>query len=99
MRPQKEDLVDRCKLEVRQHVETKHTNRSIAFLCLALSLAIGARLWYNYQRRSQLKSISIKWPSIMRVTRAYCLASIPPGKYLFSFRTQKSSLVGAIILR
>ena len=26
------------------------------------------------------------------------LVSIPPGKYLFSFRTQKSSLVGAIIL-
>ena len=60
MRPQKEDLVDRCKLEARQRVETKHTNRSIAFLCLALSLAIGAR------RRSQLKSISIKWPSIER---------------------------------
>ena len=30
---------------------------------------------------------------------ALSLVSIPPGKYLFSFRTQKSSLVGAIILR
>ena len=42
MRPQKEDLVDRRKMEARQRVESKRTNRSIAFLCLALSLAIGA---------------------------------------------------------
>ena len=47
MRPQREDLVDRCKLEAEQSVETKHTNRSIAFLCYELSLAIGAWLCYN----------------------------------------------------
>ena len=92
MRPQREDLVDRCKLEARQRVETKHTNRSIAFLCLALSLAIGAR------RRRQLK-ICILWTSRVRVMRAYKLVPIALGKYLFSFRTQKSSLVAAIILR
>ena len=33
MRPQKEDLVDRCKMEAGQPVESKHTNRGIAFLC------------------------------------------------------------------
>ena len=43
MRPQKDDLVDRNKMEVRQRMESKLTNRSIAFLCNELSLAIGAR--------------------------------------------------------
>ena len=65
MRPQREDLVDRCKLEARQRVETKHTNRSIAFLCFALSLAIGA-----YAPR-QLKS-SISWMPIA-YTMEYCV--------------------------
>ncbi len=33
MRSQKEDLVDRRKVEVWQHMEPKRTKRSIAFLC------------------------------------------------------------------
>ena len=37
MTSQKEDLVDRRKVEVWQHMEPKRTNRSIAFLCLELS--------------------------------------------------------------
>ena len=37
MRPQREDLVDRRKMEARQRVESKHTNRSIAFLCPGLN--------------------------------------------------------------
>ena len=33
MRSQREDLVDRRKMEVPQGMESKRTNRSIAFLC------------------------------------------------------------------
>ncbi len=33
MKSQKDDLVDRRKVEVRQRMEPKRTNRLIAFLC------------------------------------------------------------------
>lgn len=42
MKSQKEDLVDRRKVEARQRVEPKRTNRLIAFLCFEPNLAIGA---------------------------------------------------------
>ena len=35
---QKDDLVDRRKVEAWQHVELKRTNRGIAFLCPCLSI-------------------------------------------------------------
>ena len=35
MRPLIDDQVDRCKVEVRQRMEPKHTNRSIDFLCFS----------------------------------------------------------------
>ena len=34
MTSQKDDLVDRRKMDAWQHVESKRTNRGIAFLCL-----------------------------------------------------------------
>lgn len=48
MRSQKDDLVDRRKVEAWQHVEPKRTKRSIAFLCPSYSL-FGGITW----RRSQ----------------------------------------------
>ena len=47
MRPQKDDLVDRCKMEARQRVESKHTNRSIAFLCPELNQQSVLETCYN----------------------------------------------------
>ena len=92
MRPQKDDLVDRCKVEAWQHVEPKHTKRSIAFLCFELNQQSAL----NTPR--QLKSCVIIDINNTPPERSVLLVSMPPGKYLFSFRTQKSSLVGAIIL-
>ena len=34
MRPLIDDQVDRCKVEVRQRMEPKHTNRSIDFYAI-----------------------------------------------------------------
>ena len=48
MRSQKDDLVDRRKVEVWQHMEPKRTKRSIAFLCPSYSLFGGIT-----RRRSQ----------------------------------------------
>ena len=38
MTSQKDELVDRRKVEVRQRMEPKRTNRGIAFLCFYLLL-------------------------------------------------------------
>ena len=92
MRPQRDDLVDRRKLEARQRVETKRTNRSIAFLCPELNQQ-------SVLNTEQLIKIYTLWTSMTRSKRARTLVPIALGKYLFPFRTQKSSLVAAIILQ
>ena len=47
MRTQRDDLVDRRKMEARQRVESKRTNRPIAFLCPYYSLCLdrSAVIW------------------------------------------------------
>ena len=49
MRSQKDDLVDRRKVEAWQHVEPKRTKRSIAFLCPSYSL-FGGITWRQSQQ-------------------------------------------------
>ena len=53
------------------------------------------------KRRDALKLYPTLWTSIViiSVINYYDLVPIAPGKYLFPFRTQKSSLVAPIILR
>ena len=108
MRSQREDLVDRCKMKARQRVESKHTNRSIAFLCLDYYIyaCINADSLVDLtSNRCSIKSTErhLKFASDghqQLQNDEFCsdLVPIALGKYLFSFRTQKSSLVGAIIL-
>ena len=141
MTSQREDLVDRCKVEAEQSVEPKHTNRGIAFLwpsqkrlCLHLTFWFGkidlssnrcliyqtlseslqfhmAFMGVNYVSEIVSKSRHVR--DLLTVyflkeeeknlfSKDLSLSSLVPialGKYLFSFRTQKSSPVAAIILQ
>ena len=95
-------------MKARQRVESKHTNRSIAFLCLDYYIyaCINADSLVDLtSNRCSIKSTErhLKFASDghqQLQNDEFCsdLVPIALGKYLFSFRTQKSSPVAPIIL-